>query len=242
MGHLAVWGNMGARNFPWFAEFLIRCSSDAALHKLQLAMKTTSLSLFVSAVFLSVVCHAETQRDADRAGGGPKKWERGRFMPAWKQADKNQDGSISPDEFHAMLRVKNLPEEKRAKLFKRLDKNADGLLGREELARIARPSGSKGDRMRRLWELDRDRSGGVSIEEFREGRFYSKLPAERQRNLFARLDTDGDGEITAKDRPKMPRPGDDRCRQGGRQPGGRPLRSPDGGHGRRPPPTPMEAE
>lgn len=201
-------------------------------------MKTTSLSLFVSAVFLSVVCHAETQGDPDRAGGGRKKWERGRFMPAWKQADKNQDGSISPDEFHAMLRVKNLPEEKRENLFKRLDKNADGLLGREELARIARPPGYRGERMQRLWELDRDRSGGVSFEEFKKGRFYSKLPEQRQTELFNRLDTDGDGRITGKDRPEKPQPRDGRHRRGGP-----PKRDENGPppHERRPPP-PMKIE
>ena len=102
----------------------------------------------------------------------------------------------------AIERIGKLPEEKREMLFARLDKNSNGSLDAEELER-GRPR--RGRPMRRLWELDVDHSGGVSFEEFKKGEMFSKLPAEKCEALFKRLDSDGNGQITAKDHPQ-PRP------------------------------------
>jgi Ca2+-binding EF-hand superfamily protein len=55
-----------------------------------------------------------------------------------------------------------------------------------------------------LWELDTDKSGGVSFEEFRKGRVFQKLPDEKQQAVFRRLDSDGDGQVTLKDKPERP--------------------------------------
>jgi Ca2+-binding EF-hand superfamily protein len=56
--------------------------------------------------------------------------------------------------------------------------------------------------MARLWELDTDKSAGISFEEFKGGRFFMKLPPDKQDAVFKRLDTDKDGIITPKDRPE----------------------------------------
>ncbi len=117
-------------------------------------------------------------------------------------ADTNNDGSISREEFDAMPRLANLPEEKRGNLFNRLDKDGDGKLTREELGRFGKPNDKHGPPMRRLWELDADKSGGISFEEFKVGALFQKLPADKQMTVFKRLDTDGDGVITPKDRPE----------------------------------------
>jgi Ca2+-binding EF-hand superfamily protein len=147
----------------------------------------------------------------DGGPGGPPRDAGGKrgpaqlpFADAWKAADKDADGFVSRNEFDALPRVQNLPEEKRQALFARLDKDGDGRLGREELNRMGRPQDGKGQQMQQLWELDVDRSGGVSFKEFAAGRFFGKLPPERQRELFSRLDTDGDGQITARDKPERP--------------------------------------
>lgn len=125
------------------------------------------------------------------------------MMEAWKRADANGDGLISRAEFDAMPRISNLEEGKRQALFGRLDKDGDGNLSREEIARMGRPQdGRQGPPMPRLAELDKDKSGGISLEEFKAGEFFKKLPTERQEKMFERLDTDGDGQITPKDRPK----------------------------------------
>jgi Ca2+-binding EF-hand superfamily protein len=123
------------------------------------------------------------------------------FAEAWKTADKDGDGFISREEFDAMPRIGNLPENKRPPIFERLDKNADGKLDREELKWKARPHG-QGPPPPRLAELDTDQSGGVSFEEFKADGIFEKLAPERQARVFQRLDADGDGQITPKDRPQ----------------------------------------
>lgn len=76
--------------------------------------------------------------------------------------------------------------------------------------------------MPRLWELDADKSGGVTFGEFKEGPLFKKLTPEKQQAVFRRLDTNGDGTITPKDKPEPPF----------RREGGPPhMKRPDGGKG-----------
>lgn len=129
-------------------------------------------------------------------------------IEAWRNADKDGDGAISQAEFDAMPRISKLPDEKRERLFGRLDKNSDGKLDREEIGQMRRKHGPPPPPMRWLWELDGDKSGGVNYEEFLKGEFPQKLQPERQSAIFKRLDSDGDGQITPKDKPPHPRHGD----------------------------------
>jgi Ca2+-binding EF-hand superfamily protein len=123
-------------------------------------------------------------------------------MELLERADADRDGSISRDEFFALERIAKLPEEKRAKIFERLDKDRNGSLSKEELQQMRRGPGRRG--FPKLEELDADRSGGVDLDEFKASPFVQKLPPEEQEGLFKRLDTDGDGQITPKDRPPHP--------------------------------------
>lgn len=178
-----------------------------------LTMKTIPVSFLLSGILLPAVCWAQGPPPA----GGGDRFRHGDspprpFIDAWKMADADHDGFIAQAEFNAMPRVLNLPEEMRGNIFKRLDKNGDGKLSREELMELGRPH--DGEPLKRLWELDADKSGGVSLEEFKEGQIMKKIPPERLAELFKRLDTDGDGLITPKDRPNMPR-GDERNRPNG---------------------------
>ena len=125
-------------------------------------------------------------------------------MEAWKLADTDKDGFISKAEFDAMPRIMNLPEEKRANIFKRLDKDADAKLSREELGRLGKKRDGRDQPLKRLWELDSDKSGGISFEEFKAGQLFMKLSPEKQQEVFRRLDTDGDEVITPKDKPSPP--------------------------------------
>ena len=197
-------------------------------------MKTIPVCLIVAGLLLPVVCLAEPgapQEDSGR-GGPDKRGSAGRFMDFWKSVDKNQDGFLTKEEFDGMPRIMNLPEEKRVSLFERLDKDSDGRLGRDELVKMGgKPHDRNEPPMQRLWELDLDKSGGISMEEFKEGMLFKKLPADRQVALFERLDTNRDGTITPQDKPEPPykRDGEgpdmrrpDRPDRPGRPEGGRP--------------------
>lgn len=127
------------------------------------------------------------------------------MVDAWKHADADRDGFLTKEEFSELGRVRNLADEKRDRLFTRLDKNGDGRIGRGELG--APPRGNKKPEKRalpRLWELDSDKSGSVSFEEFRVGKPFAKLPESRIEKVFERLDTNGDGVISPADRPDAP--------------------------------------
>ena len=136
----------------------------------------------------------------DRPGKDKAGKERGgRMIDLWKKADTDGDGFISATEFATLERPGQLPAEKRDEIFKRLDKNGDGRIDLKELPR--RPQGGG---MPPLEEVDADKDGKIVFSEFKNLGFVAKLPEERQQKMFSRMDRDGDGALTPKDRPEGP--------------------------------------
>jgi Ca2+-binding EF-hand superfamily protein len=177
----------------------------ARVKKRELLMKTIPVSFLVAGMLLPGICLAQPPPPPvapPRDGMDPRRQPQRPFADAWEKADADHDGFISVMEFAAMQRIQNLPEEQRDIIFKRLDKNGDRMLGRDELMKFGHPRDAQPTK--RLWELDADKSGGISFDEFKEGQLFKKLPPDKLTEVFGRLDTDGDGLITPRDRPEQP--------------------------------------
>lgn len=165
-------------------------------------MKNIPVSLLIAGLMLPVIVGAQPEMDESPEKGprGGPRGERG-FGKGWKEADVDGDGTITLAEFQNLPRIQKLDEARRSQIFNRLDKNGDKVISGDELAVMKRPPHQEREAMTRFKELDTDKSGGVSLEELKAGELFKKLPPEKQATLFTRLDTDGDGQITVKDRP-----------------------------------------
>jgi hypothetical protein len=53
-----------------------------------------------------------------------------------------------------------------------------------------------------LEDVDFDKDGRIVFTEFQKWGFVQRLPEERQKAMFARMDRDSDGALTPKDRPQ----------------------------------------
>jgi Ca2+-binding EF-hand superfamily protein len=146
------------------------------------------------------------KRPDDRRKDGEKDGETRRrpegHQDMFGMMDKNRDGVITPEEFFAAPRLANMPQQQRDKFFARIDLDGDGKVTAEEIRKMRQETHNR--KMRELRDLDMDKSGGLNFEEFSQGKFFSQLPEEKRKQIFARMDTNSDGQITAEDRPKGP--------------------------------------
>ena len=167
--------------------------------------------------------HGESPRRGDdgQRPGGPRDGGRD-FKGFFESADSNGDGVVSAQEFASIERLSKLPAEKRDEIFRRFDKNGDGLIQRAEMRPPPRPDGG-GRHFPKLEELDSNKDGRVSFEEFVAGPISQHMPKERLREFFNRLDTNGDGSLSPEDLPKDRKFYHDRSRDG-RPPGHDPSR------------------
>lgn len=155
------------------------------------------------ALITALPLHAEEEKIKEGArmpGESRGRPQMGEFI---RKADADGDGKVSRAEFDALERISQLPAEKRQRLFRRLDRNDDGSIEGAELD--GPPKGRRGPGpMPDLRELDTDKDGTISYGEFIKGRFVSKLPEEKQKRFFDRLDNNKDGKLSPEDH----RPGD----------------------------------
>lgn len=162
------------------------------------AFCTLSFTFILSGQILAEPLGRERQEKPER---GPRGGEMLNHM--FQRLDADKSGKISKEEFEANPRLERASEEQKKNLFQRLDKNEDGQLERSELRPEKLP-------IRRDWSAE----GPLTFEEFIVQPRVAKLPARAQKELFERMDRNGDGRIDKEDR---------RFREGGPE-GGRQLR------------------
>ncbi len=164
--------------------------------------------------------------------------EKMRALEFWKQADANRDQKLSKEEFVQLPRISQLPAEKQDKLFVHLDKDQGGFLEPGEMnppVGATNPEMSPaGDAKRRplprIAEMDRDGDRKISFEEFVQGAMVSKLPEDRRRKIFDKMDRNKDGVLSPEDGPA--------AGQGPRRPEGRQESRPERAPGNPLPPSP----
>lgn len=124
-----------------------------------------------------------------------------------RERDLDGDGRISFDEFSKSPRLADLPEERRREIFSRIDHNEDGFLDRSDWA----------DRPKRDWkrdrdrgsrregppfaELDQDKDGTLSFEEFRVLPGVKDAGEDEQEDRFEELDSNNDGKLQPDEMP-----------------------------------------
>lgn len=159
-------------------------------------------------------------------GAGP-----GRLDPAtiMSQADTDRNGSLSKSEFMNFTPTRpdgtqgpQLPPEIKERVFARIDSNGDGNITQQELANAPRPQfgaggaafgGRRPDPAAIIGQADTDRNGAVSQAEFQNftptlpnGRQAPPISAEKKNEIFARIDTNRDGQLTRDELANAPRP------------------------------------
>ncbi|MGB0993562.1 MAG: EF-hand domain-containing protein, partial [Akkermansiaceae bacterium] len=119
----------------------------------------------------------------------------------FQKHDLDSSGALEPKEFGEAL--KNLEEKiQPERLFKKLDKNRDHKLQKNEFR--WQHADSKPPRHSPLLDMDikkhdKNGSGGLDFAEFAKLPFIGRIPEERRKGFFNRLDSDGNGEVSPRE-------------------------------------------
>lgn len=181
-------------------------------------MKQQIASVFILCTLTAL---AQEAPDVARPRDPEQGREKMRALEFWRKVDANRDQKLSKEEFFSMPRVAQLPQEKQDKLFARLDKDGSGFLEAQELIPSAplmpRDGAGQGEMKRRplprIAEMDLNKDGKISFEEFLQAPMIAKLPEDKRRSMFDKMDRNQDGVLSPEDGPP---PG-----QGMRRPEGR---------------------
>ena len=179
----------------------------------------TSLWVFLALLSLDGMAKeasGKQGKSAERCGGpcasggrGPEGRGHGGRHPL-RKFDEDKDGFLSFEEFSKSPRLERLNEVKKRKLFNYLDLDKDGKLSKNEL------TGGKhrGSFAIQFKKYDLDQSGGLSFEEFSQIPWVARIPEERRKKLFQKIDLKKDGSVSAKE---VRQAWATRCQRGHRQ-------------------------
>lgn len=149
----------------------------------------------------------------DKDGSGfidPKEMVSHRGRSPMEKADTDKDGRISKEEFFNHPPFSKIPADRLGKMFERFDQNSDGFIDRKDGGPAGWRKGPRGDKFPRLRmeELDTDKSGTLSREEFHKSPGLKNLSEKDRNHAFQRLDDDKNGELSPNElRPPFERGG-----------------------------------
>lgn len=122
--------------------------------------------------------------------------ERPSVEPIFQKLDVDEDGKITFTEFEANPRLERANAEQRQIIFARIDKNEDGTIERHEMRPVHKERPERPERPNWLQQ------GPVTFEQFSKQPRVQRLDEERRRQLFERLDQNGDGKLDKEDSPR----------------------------------------
>ena len=127
---------------------------------------------------------------ADQGRGRPQPRQRGGFGQRLREADKDGNGDVTPEEMQAAFPT--LTKEH----FDRFDTNDDGVISDADTkARRKGPSRGGSAIFQRLGQADKDGDGRVTFDEIKT------IAPDMTEERFKQMDRDGDGALTRADRP-----------------------------------------
>jgi Ca2+-binding EF-hand superfamily protein len=134
-----------------------------------------------------------------------------------RHSDADGNGEITFEEFKKSDRVAKMPLARKREIFDKMDRNKDGVLnGADWKGRRERGRGP----WHAVENLDANKDGKISLEEFRKHPRHADTSEERQTKQFQNLDKNKDGFLEKSERPMGPPkegrpPGQDRKRGNG---------------------------
>ncbi|MBT8037842.1 MAG: EF-hand domain-containing protein [Verrucomicrobiae bacterium] len=110
----------------------------------------------------------------------------------FSQLDADGDGGLDLKEFARSPQMTEKGRGMVARLFKKTDRNHDNKIERFELQWSG---GSRDKPAIDFVQYDTNRSSGLDFQEYSKIPLMKKIPEERRKKIFERVDADGDGEI-----------------------------------------------
>ncbi|NWK56092.1 EF-hand domain-containing protein [Verrucomicrobiaceae bacterium N1E253] len=158
----------------------------------------------------------------------PPRWTKS-IEDEFDQHDTDKSGAIDYEEFSKISFFAKMEDAERRRMFRRLDRNQDQKIQKGEVKRAMHGPG-RGMPHLDIHKYDTNQSGGLDYSEYSSMPWVDRIPEERRKLLFERLDVDGDGEI----KPEDIRRAHDRMRRHGPHPNEAKPRRGKGPHGKGP--------
>lgn len=118
------------------------------------------------------------------------------------EADLDQDGALSLEEFSKMVPKDVMPPEAIARVFDFLDADANGAVSQEEFLRSFKPRVPA--QLPAFEVADADDSNDVTLEEFIAACAAVEIPEVAARDIFSHQDRDRDGKLVLAEYPAPP--------------------------------------